>query len=256
LLTVTHLTSKQVQNHKPKGVYLIPIPTNLYYSGISSQQGSPVKVSGRGNKPGKKLTKDGHESLVAALNEYALTIPPWQGVKFIRNPHSLFYQGVFRFEILFVKKKYLAEWVEWDSSNNETSLSAESVSYINPYYPILKLNSEIHSVGNHHERIAEYCLEGIEQSEKDHKGYDPFSRVLYVLDRLDQWFNRQDHEPQMAAMDVQLSRDDTHLYHTVKHDGTESQPEGSRLISFASMELDEKKELMTILDYMRKQNTE
>lgn len=217
------------------------MPTNLYYSGINSQQASSVKV-----KKSKRVGR--HESLVAALSEYCSALPPWQGVKFVRETESKFCGGVFRFEILFAKKKYLEEWVQWSDLDRRLSSSSSSTSsYNHLYYPVVRFTSEIHSLDNHHERIAEYCLEGIEEAENTHHGPEPFSRVLYVLDRLDKWFNRQDHEPQMAAVDVQLSKDETHLYHTVRHDGTELQPEGSRLINFANFDRDELTGVLEVL---------
>lgn len=242
----------------PDGVYLIPVPSNLYYSGISSQQGSPTKAPIEPREPEEfpNAKGGGSENLVDSLSDYTVTVPPWQGVKFIRNPNSLFHRGIFRFEILFIKKKYLSGWDQWDSCGHRDSPHSvvNGPDDYNSYYPLVKFTSEIHSVGNHHERIAEYCLQGIDRAEKAHRGPDLFSRVIYVLGRLDEWLNRQDHEPKMAAVDVQLSRDYSLLYHNMKPDRS-CQPEGSRLINFTTMELEDSQGILSILNYMNQRGT-
>lgn len=162
---------------------------------------------------------------------------PWQGVLFVRNPKSPYFGGVFRFEIAFLKYKQIEKWMQQASGTaNLKTYRNTPFSYNN--YPIICMTSELHHLSNEQDRIAEYCLNGIWNKEQKYVHQEtPFSRVLYSLEKLVEWFDGVDTNPQqahLARVDTQLSTSDTLLYHTLKNSDNERQGSSStaRLINF------------------------
>lgn len=151
------------------------------------------------------------------------TVNPWQGIIFVRNPDSPYFSGVFRFEIQFASFNQIRQYLQ-------PSTIPTSRPYSYTWYPIISLQSEIHTKDDSEKRIAQYCLHGIEPAEQDAISIDkPFSRTLYVLKRLTDWFNgvNLDHDEQLAITDVKVSKSDTLLYETPRYN--------ERLITFTSV---------------------
>lgn len=208
----------------PKGIYLVPVPQVLYNTPDTSNE---------------ELEQSPSTIYLKDITPYT-KVPPWQGVIFIRNPESPYSGGVFRFDITFLKHNQIRQWLQQTSGT--ANIKAISTPYSYNYYPIIQLKSEIHHMSNEQDRIAEYCLNGIWIREQDYFDQQkPFSRVLYALERLVDWFNgtNVNHQPHLANVDTQLSKSDTLLYHTLKNsdeDHSKSESSVPRLINFVQDE--------------------
>ncbi|CAN6631433.1 hypothetical protein TRVA0_013S00892 [Trichomonascus vanleenenianus] len=160
----------------------------------------------------------------------------WQGVIFVRSQRSPFFGGVFRFEVRFAKYSWIQQWlIGCDEEGFSPPQKLQRQHLQNPLsgdrYPLIVLTSECHSP--HLARLAQYCLTGVRQSETPYAVTGaPFSRVLYVLERLLQWFDLE-HYADLAHADVQISKSASVLYAGTA-DSTNSSRGSTRLISFTN----------------------
>jgi hypothetical protein len=197
-------TSDVVSRHGPKGLYLIPVPVNLYYSGMS-QQNTPAK-SGRG------LPK-------------VSTIPPWQGVLFVRNETSPYYGAVLRLHVEFQSAHNVGDYLSGATSG---------------YFPVIRVNSFVHFTEDQHEELAKHCLQGVVEAEAAHNesaSGTTFSRVLYAVNRLVGWIAFAPETPQAFAVSAR-TRSPSALCDTRADlpGPLPPQPEGSNLVQFVELQ--------------------
>lgn len=139
----------------------------------------------------------------------------WQGVIFVRGTGP-YCGGVFRFNLEFyqLNNSILSQYMNPQTIPKELMYG---------YFPILRLQSEIHTINNQHQQITNYCLKDIIASEQDNNKTtkNRFSCTLYVINRFKQWFDLPFHDSRLAQVDKQVSTSDTLLYRTLRNDPNE-----------------------------------